>query len=248
VDERSRRIEAQLEPAVIVAALLVIPLIVIEESSLGQPWDAIAVALNWGTWLVFLGEALVMLGVVPNRRQWIKQHPLDVAVVVLTPPFLVAFAPIRLLRLLRLLRLVRLAPLARRLFTPQGVQYTAVIAGLIAVIGGAAFAALEGTDTSTADGIYWAVTTMTTVGYGDPPATTTLSKMLAVVVMLVGVGFVAILTGAVAQRFVAVEVEEEAEEIEAELDEASAAILRELGDLRVRLGSLEAAIRGRRRP
>lgn len=55
----------------------------------------------------------------------------------------------------------------------------------------------------------------------------------------------AILTGAVAQRFVALEVGEETEEIEAELDEARAAILRELRDLRGRLGDLEAAVQRR---
>lgn len=244
MDERSRRVEAQLELPVIAAALLVIPLIVIEESGLRQPWNAIGVGLNWATWLVFLAEAVVMLSVVPDRWRWVKQHPLDVAVVLLTPPFFGALAPIRLLRLLRLLRLVRLAPLARRLFTPQGVQYAAVLAALVAVIGGAAFAALEGTDTSTGEGIYWAVNTMTTVGYAAAP-TTTLSKVLAVVVMLVGVGFVAILTGAVAERFVAQDVEEESDQLEAELDEASKAILLELRELRGRLGHLETAVQRR---
>jgi voltage-gated potassium channel len=238
--------EARLEWPVIIAALLVIPLILIEESSLGQPWDSIAVALNWGTWLVFLGEAVAMLVVVPDRWGWIRQHPLDVAVVVLTPPFFAGLAPIRLLRLLRLLRLVRLAPLARRLFTPQGVQYTAVLAGLTAVIGGATFAALEGSEVSTGEGIYWALTTMTTVGGGHPPDTT-VTKCLAVVVTLIGVGFVAIMTGVIAQRFVVVEIEEETEQGETDLDDASAAILAELRTLTARLGTLEAAIQSNAR-
>jgi hypothetical protein len=52
MDERSERIERRLEPVMIAAALLVIPLIVIEESSFGEPWDSIGIVLNWGTWLV----------------------------------------------------------------------------------------------------------------------------------------------------------------------------------------------------
>jgi voltage-gated potassium channel len=109
------------------------------------------------------------------------------------------------------------------------------------VAGGAGFAAVE-KGYSTADGIYWALSTMTTVGYGDVTPETATGKMLAVVVMLVGIGFVAILTGAIAQRFVAEEVSEEAAEVEAELDEASEAILSELRELQGRLGGLEAAL------
>ncbi|MGI9082094.1 MAG: hypothetical protein ACR2FZ_07440 [Thermoleophilaceae bacterium] len=46
------------------------PFRTIEESSFGSPWDSIAVALNWGTWLVFLAEAAVMLSLVPDRWRW----------------------------------------------------------------------------------------------------------------------------------------------------------------------------------
>ena len=50
------------------AALLVIPVIVIEDSSFGEPWDTIGAVLNWASWLTFLAEAVVMLAVVPDRR------------------------------------------------------------------------------------------------------------------------------------------------------------------------------------
>ena len=74
MDERSERIERRLEIPVIVAALLVIPVIVIEESSFGEPWDTVGVVLNWATWLTFLTEAVVMLAVVPDRGRWLRSH------------------------------------------------------------------------------------------------------------------------------------------------------------------------------
>jgi voltage-gated potassium channel len=43
---------------------------------------------------------------------------------------------------------------------------------------------------------------MTTVGYGDLSPHTTAGKLVAVAVMLVGIGFVALLTGAVAEAFI----------------------------------------------
>lgn len=221
------------------AALLVIPAIVITEENPGQPWETIGVALNWISWTTFLVEALVMLWIVPDRRAWIYKHPIEVVVVVLTPPFLTAFTSLRLLRLLALLRLVRIGPIARRLFSMAGLRYAAVLAALMAFMGGAAFAALE-EGQSTWDGIYWAITTMTTVGYGDPEPTTTGAKIVAIIVMLVGIGFAAVLTGAFAQRFVLPNLEQE-QEAEEQIDATNAEILVELRAISARLDRLETA-------
>jgi voltage-gated potassium channel len=108
LDARSERIAQRFELPMVIAALLVIPVIVIEESPLGEPWDTIAGVLNWATWLAFLTEAAVMLAVVPDRPRWLREHPIEVVVVVLTPLFLPpTLQAIRVLRLLRLLRLAR---------------------------------------------------------------------------------------------------------------------------------------------
>lgn len=186
----------------LVAATLVIPAIIIEEAGPGEPLETLAVVLNYAIWLAFLLEAAVMLWVVPNKRRWLGDHPLEVIIVVLTPPFfLAALQPIRLLRLGRLLRLLRLAPLVRRLFTAQGLRYTALLAILTVLAGGAAYHQTENGQ-SFGEGVYWAVTTMTTVGYGDLSPHTTAGRIVAIIVMLVGIGFVAIVTGAVAQAFI----------------------------------------------
>lgn len=240
MDERTRRIERLFEIPVLVAALLVIPVIVIEESETGRSWQTAADVMNWASWLVFLAELVTLLSVVPDRRRWLREHAVEVAVVVLTPPFITALSPLRLLRLLVLLRLLRLAPAARRLFSVEGLRYAALLAVITAVAGGAAFAELEETRTP-GEGIYWAITTMTTVGYGDVAPTTTGAKVLAIPVILVGIGFVAILTGAVAQRFFQAGVEEaEQEEDRSELELSS-----ELRALGARLLQLEAVVRER---
>jgi len=236
MDPRSERMQGRFDVAVTVAALLVIPLVIVEESDLGRPWEGLGAVLNWGTWLVFAAEIVVMLVVVPSRMRWIRENPLSIGVTLLTPPFVSVFAPARLLRLLRLLRLVRLAGLLRRVLTTDGLRYAAALATLTAVGGGAAFASLE-PGRSPSDGVYWALTTMTTVGYGDLSPVTTGGKVLAVVVMLVGLGFVALVTGAVAQVFVERQVDDDVESVES-------AVLAELREIRARLDHLEAPERG----
>jgi voltage-gated potassium channel len=194
--------------------------------------------LDWASWLTFVVYLVLMLAVVGDRRSWLRRHFLEVVIVVLTPPFVAVFTSARLLRLLRLLWLFRLAPLAQRLFTTAGVKSAALLVALTAVVGGAAFAELEQGQT-TANGIYWAITTMTTVGYGNPAPTNTSTKILAVVVMLVGIGFVAVLTGSIAQRFLAPDIAEEEQEQTA-IEQLNREILAELREVRTRLEALES--------
>jgi len=135
-----------------------------------------------------------------SQRRRLRHHPLDLIVVVLTPPILPA--GLQSLRVLRLLRLLRLAQLSRQAFSLEGLHYAALLAVLTAVTGGALFVGFEkeNQDLNAWDGIYRAVTSMTTLG-SDVYPTTTGGEIVSVVIVIVGICFVAMLTGAIAQRF-----------------------------------------------
>jgi voltage-gated potassium channel len=239
---RLERLEARFEPLVLVAALLVIPVLVIQGSHASASWRHAAAVADWLIWAVFIAEGVVALAAAEDRLRWLRTHPLEIAVVVLTPPFLPSgLQSIRILRLLRLLRLMRIVQLARRLFTLEGLRYVAVLAGITLFAGGAAFSAAEGRNISAWDGIWWAITTMTTVGYGDVSPHTNLGKAIAIVVMLVGIGFVALLTAALAERFVARDVGE----LEERQEISDHELLETLQAIRDRLDGMEAAIKAR---
>ena len=240
MDERSERIAKRFELPMLVAALLVIPVIVIEQSDVEERWKTVAGVLNWAIWIAFAIELVVMLAVVPRRGEWLRRHPLELVVVVFTPPFLPAsLQALRVFRLLRLLRLFRLAPLARRLFSLEGLRWVALLAALTALGGGATFAAVE-KGSSTWDGVWWAVSTMTTVGYGDKYPVTSLGRIVGIAIILVGIGFIAILTGAVAERFLAPKVEEVADTTE-DVEATEEQLLAELQAIRGRLDRLETS-------
>lgn len=247
MDERSKRIERRFEIPIVVAALLVIPVIIIEQSTAQEPWTTLAVVANWLIWLLFLAEVVVMLAVVPDRWRWARTHPLELAIVVLTPPFLPAsMQALRVFRLLRLLRLVAVVSYARRLFTLNGLSYGALLALVTVVAGGAAFAHAEGREVSTWDGLWWAVTTMTTVGYGDLYPETDTGRGIAILVMVVGIGFLSLLIGAVSERFLSAELQEAGQEVIGEIDQAEVDVLQEIREITARLQRLETLVRNGR--
>jgi voltage-gated potassium channel len=223
--------ERRLTVPMLVAALLTIPAVVIEQSDLGHTWDAVAAGLNWAIWVAFLAEIVLMLHVVPDRGRWLRDHPLEVVIVLLTPPLLPAsLQAARVFRLLRLLRMFRAAVLMRRLLSTEGVRDAGVLAMVTVFVGGAAFAAVENDQNlSTWDGVWWAISTVSTVGYGDIAPHTDAGRAIAITVMGVGIGFITILTAAAAERFLRAHRQErrDLDAVEAKLDE----VLRKLEDL-----------------
>jgi len=244
MDARSTRVAEALNTPMLIAAALTLPMVAISESHPGGLLEDVARILNWVTWLAFLVELVVMLAVVPDRRKWLRHHPLDPFIVIFTPPILPAgLQGLRVLRLLRLVRLLRLAQLSREVFSLQGLHYAMFLAFLTVIGGGALFVAFEKSSQhlNDWDGVYWAVTTMTTLGSSIYP-TTTGGEIVSVVILIVGIGFVALLTGAFAQRFLSPEIVEVEEELAAEQISAEALALRELKNVQEQLQSLELAV------
>ena len=203
--ERAARLQRRLEPAIIAGALLVIPTLLLDAAVDDGAASTLAGILNWSIWLLFLGEVVLMLVLVPDRWRWIREHPLEIAIVVLTPPVMPpGLQSLRAVRLLQLLRLVKTASVVRRAFSSRGLAWAASISLVTVVGGGTIFAAVEGSGEriSSWDGVWWAITTVTTVGYSEYVPSTAVGRSVAVVVMAVGIGFVAMLTAAAAERFV----------------------------------------------
>lgn len=206
VGARALRAEQRMQVPLLVAAALTLPAVILGEVHSAGTVKTVAVALNWGTWLAFLIELLVMLALVPNRWRYLRNHPLEIAVVVLTPPVLPAslqgLRAVRIFRLLRLLRLLKFAQASHRVFSNEGLGYTALTSLLIAVTGGLLFRAFEGSHQSLTEweGFYWAVSSMTTLGSQYEPHTTG-SEIVSMTVQLVGISFMAVLTGALAGKF-----------------------------------------------
>jgi voltage-gated potassium channel len=237
---RAEVMQRHFEKPVIAATLLVIPVMILQGIGADEPWETIAYISDWAIWLVFLAEVAAMLVVSEDRWEWVRHNPLDVLIVVLTPPVTPrVLESVRLLRLLRLVRVFRLASLMRSVFTIQGVQYAAFLAFLTLITGGYAFSSVEHHKTL-ADGLYWAIGTMTTAGSGPIEAHTNTAEAVVAALMVVGLAFSAILTGAIAQRFIVTE--DTVTEGNRETLANQAVTHEKLDDLAERLSRLEAAL------
>jgi hypothetical protein len=110
------------------------------------------------------------------------------------------------------------------LFSPSALRYVVVLVLVFVVVAGAAVAMVDSENVgSIEDGIWWALTTVTTAGYGDVVPRSTLGRVVAGVVMLVGIGFFALLT-AVAATFV--KQDEKPEELRLQLEDIVARLER----------------------
>jgi voltage-gated potassium channel len=142
---------------------------------------------TWITWMLFVADYLVRLMLAESRRTFVVRHWLDLIVIAL--PLL---RPLRLLRLLRLIPL--LSVINRRATTRlQGLVATYVVGGalLLAFVGALAELNAErhapgATIVDFGDAIWWATTTMTTVGYGDTYPVTVVGRSVAAAALMVG--------------------------------------------------------------
>jgi voltage-gated potassium channel len=239
-DLRAERASEWLRVPLIVAALLALPTIIVQESDLGRSWEVLALVLDWCIWAVFAANLVIMLTLVPNRRRWLFQNPLDWLIVVFTPPFLPATMKLaRVLPVVRLVWIVAVANRLRNVFSLEGLRYAALIVFTVVVGGGVVFVAVEpGQNLSTWEGLWWAAETVTTVAYGDIYPTTALGRVVATVVMTVGIGFVALLTGALAQRFLYGGGENAVDDHNADRDE----LKRKLDDLSLQISELQKTL------
>ena len=124
---------------------------------------------------------------------------------------LVAFRALRLLRIFRILKLVRYVGASRMLIKALKASRAKIFVFLFTVvilcaILGTIMYLIEGQNdsgfTSIPRSIYWAIVTLTTVGYGDIAPATPLGQLIASMIMILGYGIIAIPTGIVSAEYV----------------------------------------------
>ena len=183
------QIERLTELPLLILAFVMIPLLVGTFLwDLSPTEEAVFLALDTFIWAVFVVDLMVKVAVAPHRLDYVRRHWLEVLVVVV--PF---FRPLRLLRLflfgsrafVGMRRLVHVDFLL-----VYGIGLIIVAATVVASVEGGESASIK----SFPDALWWAVVTITTVGYGDVVPVTVVGRAMAFVLMLGGITFFSGLT------------------------------------------------------
>lgn len=156
--------------------------------------------VQWTCWFAFALDLIYGIWKAESKKEYLKRHPLEIASVLL--PFL---RPLRLMRVISFggLALQKVAIGKQFAITVKVAMSALFISYIAAVQITISERTVEGSNIKTfSDGLWWAITTVTTVGYGDRYPTTTEGRFLAVLLMITGISLVGVITASVAAWFV----------------------------------------------
>lgn len=190
-------------PLLVLALLLVVVLVLPLATDLPRTVRTALTVVDVLIWVAFTADYVARLYLSPDRWRFVRTHLLDLAMVLL--PVLRPLRAVRLLRIASVLGVVDVR--ARRTLHGQVTYYVGLAAGVLMVVSAAAMYEVERDSpdaniTSFPDGLWWAVTTVTTVGYGDRYPTTTLGRIIAVGLMVMGIALLGVVTASIAAWFV----------------------------------------------
>lgn len=237
-DDRLRRIEVATDIPLTVLAILLIPIIIVPRvMDVSDNTAHLLSYCDYTIWGIFTAVFVLKLALARDRVRFLRANWFDAILVVL--PML---RPLRLAKSARVLRLawsirivataVRVVGTSRTILVRNGLQYVLLTVLILVVVGGSLAVAFErdhpdASITTIPDGLWWAITTVTTVGYGDSYPVTPEGRGVGVAMMILGITLFSALTANLAAYFVE----------RKEHDEMT-----ELAALQMQIASLEAVI------
>ena len=202
---------------ILLAAIIisVIGVMLDSDKDIHQEYGNTLLLIEWGFTIFFTIEYILRIYCSENKRKYMFSYMGIIDLLSIIPTYLIGFyAPIgsltdiRIFRLIRIFRIFQLSSylrsghtmqIALRSSRPKIIVFILYIS-LIVVILGTIMYIIEGQQNgfdNIPKSIYWAVVTLTTVGYGDVVPITALGKTISVFIMMLGYAIIAVPTGIV---------------------------------------------------
>ena len=200
-DSRLKRWESFSENWMLGLSLLFLGILILPSAHpLSTLWKSNLHRADLAIWIIFGLDYLGKLIISPDKRVFFKSHVFELLIVAIP-----LFRPLRILRLIPLIGYF--LKYSKRSLSGRLLQYASLAAILVTVPAAVLMYQIERSAPNSniktlGDATWWATATVTTVGYGDRFPTTNIGRVLAVLVMLVGISLVGVITASVASWFV----------------------------------------------
>lgn len=191
-----------------VLSLIMVAVIILEDSTeLSVSMTKLVYYFDMILILVFAADYFVRLALSKNKRKYIKENIIELISII---PFNSVFQALRLVRVVRVFRLIRVLRLfaflnvfykkADKFIKTNNFNNILYITCVTIFIGALGISVVENMKFS--DALWWSFVTVTTVGYGDISPSTSFGRIIAVILMIVGIGFLGMFTGTIATFFI----------------------------------------------
>ncbi len=170
------------------------------QTELAESWVSVCRWATWLVWVLFALDYFIRVKLSENRCRFIKKHLFDLAILAL--PLL---RPLRLLRLVALLSIFNRS--AKTSLRGRVVVYITGGSFLLTFVAALAILDVErnlpdGNIKDFADALWWAITTVTTVGYGDRFPTSDYGRLIGAALMVAGIALLGTVTATLASWLV----------------------------------------------
>ncbi len=213
------------------------------DTSLDPGTEDLLEAVITVTWVAFAADYLVRLALARRRGRYVLRHLLDLVVLVLP-----------MLRQLRALRVIMaIGVLNRQLRDDARGRVAFYVAGTVTLVGFVAALAVldaerdapDASITTFGEALWWTITTISTVGYGDRYPVTVEGRLVAGALMVAGIALLGVVTASIASWFVE-NLRQAEKRVESEVERTEAQLAEVLAELRAVTSRLDALERDRR--
>lgn len=159
--------------------------------------------------VIFIFDYVIRLIIAKDKKSFFKANILDLIAII---PFNSLFKICRVFKFVKILKVLKILKFARFIayfgrlykrikffFDINGLKYMVIASVICILAGGIAIHFIEGTPIL--DGLWWSFVTTTTVGYGDISPATNIGRIVAAVLMIVGIGLIGSLTSTITALF-----------------------------------------------
>lgn len=195
--------------SLIIAVILVLQLTL----NLSYEMEILLTTIDFIIWVIFLIDYIVRFYKSKNKKKFFKRNLIDLISIIPLYSIFRVFKSLRILRIGRLARLSELSKIIRVLaitrrtnknisefMKTNNFNYTIGIAMVIVFLGSVIMSYVE--NISLGNALWWSMVTVTTVGYGDITPITPLGKIVASILMIMGIGFIGSLTSTLSTYFI----------------------------------------------